>query len=245
MFTVNISIYVYTDIPAKDSLSLPGEWGFPVISKVGTVRPSSLLIHLIPTSAAAAEGGFALFPGRTALGAASVVGFKCPDEERGPIPYHQIPFEIPQDASVEKWRFEGSSFFRRLKGKMVVDVLLKIMGIRFCSHFRCQSALGGSACRFGESFWEFEARNHGQTKGLNKKLCLFLLFRVFPHWISYDPRRNMCLFFIPPGAIKNSQKLQIAVIRGRSSSREIWSERHHLHGGHQEWFRQFHSGERT
>lgn len=73
-----------------------------MISKVGTVRPSSLLIHLIPTSAAAAEGGFALFPGRTALGAASVVGFKCPDEERGPIPYHQIPFEIPQDASVEK-----------------------------------------------------------------------------------------------------------------------------------------------
>ena len=27
----------------------------------------------------------------------------------------------------------------------------------------------------------------------------------------------------------------------------VWnlSERHHLHGGHQEWFRQFHSGERT
>ena len=57
---------------------------------------------------------------------------------------------------------------------------------------------GGSACCFGESFWEFEARNHGQTKGLNKKMCWFLSVSSLSPLNLIWPQAEHVHFFSPP-----------------------------------------------
>ena len=72
------------------------------------------------------------------------------------------------------------------------------MGIRFCSHFRCQSALGEAPVVSVNLFGNLKPGIMDKPRGWTKRCVGFFLFLVFPHWISYDPRRNMCIFFSPP-----------------------------------------------